>query len=136
MSTIKVDVVSSEESLYSGEVMSVSAPASQGEIGVFPGHMALITTLKPGEVRLETESGEQSIYVAGGIIEVQPNLVTIFSDTVIRAKDLDEEKVLEAKRNAEEAMENASEDQYLSSLQATLAESMAQLQMITKMRNK
>lgn len=134
MSVIKVDVVSSEQELYSGEVKVVSAPATTGELGIYPGHMALMATLKAGEVRLETEKGEESIYVAGGIIEVQPEIVTIFSDTAIRASDLDEEKALEAKQKAEDAMSNASEDQDLTSLQNALAESVAQLNMLKKIR--
>ena len=134
MSMIKVDVVSSESALYSGEVKAVFAPATTGELGIYPGHMALIATLKPGEVRLETEKGIESIYVAGGIVEVQPDVVTIFSDTALRAADLDEEKALEAKQQAEDAMENATEGQDLVAMSNALAESMAQLQMISKMR--
>jgi F-type H+-transporting ATPase subunit epsilon len=134
MSMIKVDVVSSEQELYSGEVNAVFAPAKTGELGIYPGHMALMATLKPGEVRLETSSGEESIYVAGGIVEVQPEVVTIFSDTALRASDLDEEKALKAKQAAEDAMENASEDQDLTSLQNALAESIAQLNMLKKVR--
>ena len=107
-----------------------------GEIGVYPQHVPLISTLKPGEVRVETENGVESIYVSGGIVEVQPHTVTIFSDTAIRANDLDEAKAIEAKKRAEEAMSNAQSDQDISTTQAALAESMAQLQMITKMRSK
>jgi F-type H+-transporting ATPase subunit epsilon len=107
-----------------------------GEIGIYPMHVALISTLKPGEVRVETENGMESIFVSGGIIEVQPDTVTIFSDTAIRANDLDESKALEAKQRAEEAMSNAQGDQDVSSTQAALAESLVQLQMISKMRGK
>jgi len=107
-----------------------------GEIGIYPMHVALISTLKPGEVRVETENGMESIFVSGGIIEVQPDTVTIFSDTAIRANDLDESKALEAKQRAEEAMSNAKGEQDVSSTQAALAESLAQLQMISKMRGK
>jgi F-type H+-transporting ATPase subunit epsilon len=107
-----------------------------GEIGVYPQHVPLISTLKPGEVRVETENGVESIYVSGGIVEVQPHTVTIFSDTAIRANDLDEAKAIEAKQRAEEAMSNAQSDQEVSTTQAALAESMAQLQMISKMRGK
>ena len=136
MSVIHVDVVSATEEIYSGEAKCVFAPASLGEIGIYPRHVALISTLKPGEVRVETENGMESIFVSGGIIEVQPDTVTIFSDTAIRANDLDESKALEAKQRAEEAMSNAKSDQDVSTTQAALAESMAQLQMITKMRGK
>jgi F-type H+-transporting ATPase subunit epsilon len=136
MSTIRVEVVSATESLYSGEAKCVFAPESTGEIGIYPKHMALLSTLKPGEVRVETENGVESIYVSGGIVEVQPDIVTIFSDTAIRATDLDESRALEAKQRAEEAMANSEGGQDISSTQAALAESMAQLQMISKMRGK
>ncbi len=136
MSVIHVDVVSATEEIYSGEAKCVFAPASLGEIGIYPRHVALISTLKPGEVRVETENGMESIFVSGGIIEVQPDTVTIFSDTAIRANDLDESKALEAKQRAEEAMSNAQGEQDVSSTQAALAESLVQLQMISKMRGK
>ena len=136
MSVIHVDVVSATEEIYSGDAKCVFAPASMGEIGVYPLHVPLISTLKPGEVRVETENGVESIYVSGGIVEVQPHTVTIFSDTAIRANDLDEAKAIEAKQRAEEAMSNAQSDQEVSTTQAALAESMAQLQMISKMRGK
>ncbi len=134
--TIQVDVVSATESLYSGEAKCVFAPATMGELGIYPKHVALLSTLKPGEVRVETEQGIESIYVSGGIVEVQPDVVTIFSDTAIRANDLDEAKALEAKQRAEAAMEDATESQDISATQAALAESMAQLQMISKIRGK
>ncbi len=134
--TIHVDVVSATESLYSGAANCVFAPASTGELGIYPKHVALLSTLKPGEVRIETDKGIESIYVSGGIVEVQPDIVTIFSDTAIRAGDLDEAKALEAKQRAEEAMSDAEGSQDISSTQAALAESMAQLQMISKMRGK
>lgn len=136
MPTIQVDVVSATESLYSGEAKCVFAPATMGELGIYPKHVALLSTLKPGEVRVETEQGVESIYVSGGIIEIQPDIVTIFSDTAIRAGDLDEAKALEAKQRAETAMQGATENQDISATQAALAESMAQLQMISKMRGK
>ena len=136
MSVIHVDIVSATEEIYSGEAKCVLAPASLGEIGIYPMHVALISTLKPGEVRVETENGMESIFVSGGIIEVQPDTVTIFSDTAIRANDLDESKALEAKQRAEEAMSNAQGEQDVSSTQAALAESLVQLQMISKMRGK
>lgn len=135
MALIKVDVVSSEQELFSGEVKAVFAPASTGELGIYHGHMALLATLKPGEVRLEMESGAiESIYVAGGVIEVQPEIVTIFSDTALRASDLDEKKALEAKQKAEDAMTDANEDRDLASLQNALAASVAQLRMLKKIR--
>jgi len=136
MSVIHVDIVSATEEIYSGDANCVFEPATMGEIGVYPQHVPLISTLKPGEVRVETENGVESIYVSGGIVEVQPHTVTIFSDTAIRANDLDEAKAIEAKQRAEEAMSNAQSDQEVSTTQAALAESMAQLQMISKMRGK
>lgn len=136
MSTIHVDVVSATESLYSGEVLCVFAPASTGELGIYPKHTALLSILKPGEVRIETDKGIESIYVSGGIIEVQPDVVTIFSDTAIRANDLDEFKALEAKQRAQDEMDNSIDTKDISATQAALSESMAQLQMINKMRGK
>ncbi len=136
MSVLHVDVVSATEEIYSGEAKCVFAPATIGEIGVYPMHVPLISTLKPGEVRVETENGVESIFVSGGIIEVQPDTVTIFSDTAIRAGDLDESKALEAKKRAEEAMSSSQTEQDISTTQAALAESMMQLQMISKMRGK
>ena len=136
MSMIQVDIVSATESLYSGQAKCVFAPGVSGELGIYPQHLALLSTLRPGEVRVETESGIESIYVSGGIVEVQPSIVTIFSDTAIRANDLDESKALEAKQRAEEEMANADTDHDITSTQAALAESMAQLQLISKMRGK
>ena len=136
MAVIHVDVVCATEEIYSGEAKCVFAPATMGEIGVYPMHVPLISTLKPGEVRVETENGVESIFVSGGIIEVQPDTVTIFSDTAIRADDLDESKALEAKKRAEEAMSSSQTEQDISTTQAALAESMMQLQMISKMRGK
>ncbi|SMN16088.1 ATP synthase epsilon chain [uncultured Candidatus Thioglobus sp.] len=136
MSMIHVDIVSATESLYSGTAKCVFAPGNSGELGIYPQHLPLLSTLRPGEVRVETESGVESIYVSGGIVEVQPTVVTIFSDTAIRAYDLDESKALEAKQRAEDEMANADTDQDITSTQAALAESMAQLQLISKMRGK
>ncbi|HIB30852.1 MAG TPA: F0F1 ATP synthase subunit epsilon, partial [Candidatus Thioglobus sp.] len=115
MSMIQVDIVSATESLYSGEAKCVFAPGVSGELGIYPQHLALLSTLRPGEVRVETESGIESIYVSGGIVEVQPSIVTIFSDTAIRANDLDESKALEAKQRAEEEMANADTDHDITS---------------------
>ncbi len=101
-----------------------------------PKHTALLSILKPGEVRIETDKGIESIYVSGGIIEVQPDVVTIFSDTAIRANDLDEFKALEAKQRAQDEMDNSIDTKDISATQAALSESIAQLQMINKMRGK
>lgn len=136
MSTVHIDVVSATESLYSGDAKCVFVPGSAGELGIYPRHLALLSTLKPGEVRIETEKGVEHIYVSGGIVEVQPDAVTIFSDTAIRANDLDESKALEAKQRAEAAMDEADGEKDITSAQAALAESLAQLQVISKMRKK
>ena len=108
MNTIHVDVVSAEESIFSGEARFVSLPGEAGELGIFPRHIPLITRIKPGSVRIELANGdEEFVFVAGGILEVQPNRVTVLSDTAIRGKDLDDKKANEAKAAAEEALKNA-----------------------------
>ena len=135
MSSIKIDIVSASEALYSGEAKMIFASASQGEVGIMPKHSPLLTTLKPGEIKVETVEGQtHSIYVSGGILEVQPDVVTVLSDTAIRAKDLDEEKALKTKEDAEHALENMQSGQELVTTENALAEAMAQLQMISKMR--
>ena len=109
--TIHVDVVSAEESIFSGEARFVALPGEAGELGIFPRHTPLITRVKPGSVRIEKADGtEEFVFVAGGILEVQPNRVTVLSDTAIRGKDLDEEKANEARRSAEEALKIALAD--------------------------
>jgi F-type H+-transporting ATPase subunit epsilon len=112
MATIQVDVVSAEESIFSGEAKFVALPGEAGELGILPKHTPLITRIKPGAVRIErADNGEEEfVFVAGGILEVQPDHVTVLADTAIRGKDLDEAKALEAKRLAEEAMKNAKSD--------------------------
>ena len=108
MNTIHVDVVSAEESIYSGEAKFVSLPGEAGELGIYPRHTPLITRIKAGSVRIEKADGtEEFVFVAGGILEVQPNCITVLSDTAIRGKDLDEEKANAAKAAAEEALKNA-----------------------------
>jgi len=108
MSTIKVDVVSAERSLFEGEAKFVALPGEAGELGVLPGHTPLITRIKPGTVKIVLEDGtEESIFVAGGLLEIQPHHVTVLSDTAIRAADLDEAKAIEARRKAEESLRNA-----------------------------
>ena len=109
--TIHVDVVSAEESIFSGLAEFVVLPGEAGELGIMPGHMPLMTRIKPGAVRVKTQAGtEELIFVAGGMLEVQPNLVTVLADTAIRGKDLDEAKALDAKRKAEEAMASRSSE--------------------------
>ena len=108
MNTIHVDVVSAEESIYSGEARFVALPGEAGELGIYPRHTPLITRIKAGSVRIEKADGtEEFVFVAGGILEVQPNCVTVMSDTAVRGKDLDDEKANAAKAAAEEAMKNA-----------------------------
>jgi F-type H+-transporting ATPase subunit epsilon len=136
--TLHVDVVSAEESIYSGEAEFVVLPGEAGELGIYPRHTPLITRIRPGEVRIKPAGGgaEELIFVAGGILEVQPALVTVLADTAIRAHDLDEAKAQEAKRRAEEAMQNKTSRLEIAKAQAELAEAVAQLQAIQKLRKK
>ncbi len=134
--TVQIDVVSAEESIFSGEAEFVVAPAKMGEVGIYPNHAPMITTLKSGslKIKLADKKEEQLIYVSGGILEVQPGMITVLSDTAIRAKDLDESKASAAKKAAEEAMKNKSSDMDYAKAQAELAEAMAQIQAIEKLR--
>ncbi|MEW6291679.1 MAG: F0F1 ATP synthase subunit epsilon [Pseudomonadota bacterium] len=136
--TVHVDVVSAEESIYSGLAEFVVLPGEAGELGIMPGHTPLITRIKPGAVRLKVpqQDQEELIFVAGGILEVQPGLVTVLADTAIRGKDLDEAKALEAKRHAEEAMADKKAELDYAHAQAELAEAVAQLAAIQKLRRK
>ena len=137
MSTIHVDVVSAEESIFSGEATVVSVPGEVGELGILPKHAPLITRIKPGAVRIQRADNqeEEFVFVAGGILEVQPNCVTVLADTAIRGKDLDEAKANEAKRLAEEAVQNAKGELDLAKAQSELAEMVAQLAAIQRLRN-
>ena len=135
--TIHVDVVSAEESIFSGEARFVALPGEAGELGIYPRHTPLITRVKPGSVRIERADGnEEFIFVAGGILEVQPNRVTVLSDTAIRGKDLDEEKANEARRAAEEALKNAHSEIDIAKAQSELAVMAAQLAALQKYRQK
>ena len=138
MATIHVDVVSAEESIFSGEARFVALPGESGELGILPRHTPLITRIKPGAVRIEKAdgSGEEFVFVAGGILEVQPGTVTVLADTAIRGKDLDEAKAREAKKLAEEAMKNAKSDIDLAQAQGEFAAMAAQLAAIQKLRKK
>ncbi len=138
MATIHVDVVSAEESIFSGEAKFVALPGENGELGILPRHTPLITRIKPGAVRIEKAdgSGEEFVFVAGGILEVQPGTVTVLADTAIRGKDLDEAKALEAKKLAEEAMKNAKSDIDLAAATSEFATMAAQLAAIQKLRKK
>lgn len=135
--TVHVDVVSAEESIFSGLAEMVVVPGEQGELGIYPRHAPLLTRIKPGSVRIKLADrpGEETlVYVSGGILEVQPDVVTVLADTAIRGADLDEARALEAKRAAEEALKNRIADMDLAQAQAELAEAVAQLQAIQKLR--
>jgi F-type H+-transporting ATPase subunit epsilon len=136
--SVHIDVVSAEESIFSGLTEFAVLPGEMGELGIMPGHTALITRIKPGAVRLKIPQQEQEelIFVAGGILEVQPNLITVLADTAIRGKDLDEAKALDAKRKAEEAMADKNAEMDYARAQAELAEAIAQLAAIHKLRRK
>ena len=135
MNTIHVDVVSVEESVYSGEARFVALPGEIGELGIYPRHTPLITRIKPGSVRIERpDGGEEFIFVAGGILEVQPDRVTVLSDTAIRGKDLDEEKANEARVAAQEAIKNAASELDLAKATSELAIMAAQLSALRKFR--
>lgn len=137
MSTIHVDVVSAESSIFSGEAKFVALPGESGELGILPKHTPLITRIKPGAVRIEKADGsEEFVFVAGGILEVQPNVVTVLADTAIRGKDLDEAKAEEARKRAEEALRNKDAAIDYAAAQAELASAVAQLAAIRKLRKK
>ena len=137
MNTIHVDVVSAEESIFSGEARFVALPGEAGELGIYPRHTPLITRIKAGSVRIEKEDGsEEFIFVAGGILEVQPKCVTVLSDTAIRGRDLDDEKANQAKAAAEEAIRNAKTDLDLAKATSELAVMAAQIAALRKYRQK
>jgi F-type H+-transporting ATPase subunit epsilon len=134
--TVHVDVVSAEEQIFSGLAEVVVVPGEMGELGIYPRHTALMTRIKPGAVRIKLpdQEVEELIYVSGGMLEVQPNVVTILADTAIRGADLDEARALEAKQSAEEAMRNRVSDIDYAQAQAELAEAIAQLRSIQQVR--
>jgi len=135
MNTIHVNVVSAEESIFSGEARFVALPGESGELGIYPRHTPLITRIKAGSVRIQTADGaEEFIFVAGGILEVQPDCVTVLSDTAIRGKDLDEEKANAAKAQAEESLRNAKDDFDMARAQSELAVLAAQLSALRRFR--
>ncbi len=137
MATLKCRVVSAREELYSGEISMLIATGIEGEIGILPGHTPLITLLKPGAMRVQTPDGnEEVIYVSGGVLEVQPKMVTILADTAMRAHNLDESKIVEARRQAEQMLVNQSDTLQTNAALASLAESVAQLQTIRKYKNR
>ncbi|TCS35571.1 ATP synthase F1 subcomplex epsilon subunit [Paucimonas lemoignei] len=136
--TIHVDVVSAEEQIFSGEAEFVALPGEAGELGIYPMHTPLITRIKPGAVRIKVgnQAQEELVFVAGGILEVQPNAVTVLADTAIRGADLDEAKAAEAKKMAEEALANKDSKIDYAQAQAELAQAIAQLAAIQKLRQK
>ena len=134
--TMHLDVVSAEKELFSGTINAVFAPAQMGDVGIYPRHTPLVTGLRPGELKISIEGHEdQYLYVSGGILEVQPHVVTVLSDTAIRAEDLDEAKALEAKQRAEEAMKDKASDYDAAKAQIELVRAAEQLRMIERMRN-
>jgi F-type H+-transporting ATPase subunit epsilon len=137
MNTIDVDGVSAEESIFSGEARFVALPGEAGELGIYPRHTPLITRIKAGSVRIQlADGGEEFVFVAGGILEVQPDCVTVLSDTAVRGKDLDDEKANEAKLAAEEAVKNAKTDLDLARASSELAVMAAQIAALRKYRQK
>jgi F-type H+-transporting ATPase subunit epsilon len=138
MATLHVHIVSAEQAIFTGDADMVVAPGETGELGILPGHAPLLTRIRPGtvKVKLAGNAEEELVYVSGGIMEVQPKNLTILADTSIRAHDLDEAKVMEAKRNAEEALANRASGQDRALVVAELAQLAAQLQSIQKLRKK
>ena len=136
--TLHVDIVSAEQQIYSGEAQRVIAPGEAGELGIMPEHIPLLTRVKPGVLRiLPAEGGdEEIIYVSGGMMEVQPDRVTVLADTSVRAHDLDEAKAMEAERLAKEALSNRSGAMEIAKAQAELAEAAAQIAAIRKLRSR
>src|SRR5947207_12355404 len=138
MATLQVDVVSAEESIFSGEAKFVALPGEMGELGIYPRHAPLITRIKPGAVRIQRADNdeEEFVFVAGGILEVQPGSVTVLADTAIRGRDLDEAKATEAKKLAEEALRNAKSDIDVAKAQSELAVHAAQIAALRKFLRK
>ena len=136
--TIRVDVVSAEEQIFSGEAEFVVLPGVMGELGIYPRHTPLFTEIRPGAVRMKlpNQEREELVFVQGGYLEVQPHTVTVLADTAIRAKDLDEKAALEAKRAAEEAMQNKTSKEEIAQAEAELATALAQLEAIRKLRHR
>lgn len=134
--TVHIDVVSAEASIFSGEAEFVVAPASAGEVGIYPNHAPMITTIKPGALRIKqtNEAEETLIFISGGLLEVQPGVVTVLADTAVRGHDLDEAKAIAAKEAAEEALKNRSSDIDYATAQAELSEAVAQIQTIERLR--
>jgi F-type H+-transporting ATPase subunit epsilon len=137
MATIKVDIVSAEGEIYSGEAAMVFAPARMGEVGIAPRHAPLLTALKPGEVRVQSpEGGEEAFYITGGMLEIQPHLVTVLADTALRGDQLDEAAALAAQQEAEKALEGVSGETDIARAQAELEEARARYRAAQKLKGK
>ncbi len=137
MATIKVDIVSAEGEIHSGDAAMVFAPASMGEVGIAPRHAPMLTTLKPGEVRVQSEEGEEeAFYITGGMLEIQPNQVTILADTALRGDQLDEAAALAAQQQAEKALEGASQETDIARANAELEEARARYRAAQKLKGK
>ena len=135
MAEIQLDIVAAEGEIHSGKAVMVVVPAAQGEVGIAPRHAPLLTALKPGEMRVETPEGEQlRFFVGGGVLEVQPDRITVLADTALRGEDADEAAAAEAKKAAEKAMEGASEESDLARAQAERAEATARLEFVRKLK--
>ena len=134
--TVHIDVVSAEASIFSGEAEFVVAPAGAGEVGIYPNHAPMITTIKPGALRIKQSNVAEEIliFISGGILEVQPGMITVLADTAVRGHDLDEAKAIAAKLVAEEAMKNRTSDMDYAKAQAELSEAMAQIHAIERLR--
>lgn len=137
MATFQCRVVSAREELFAGDISMLVATGSEGELGIMPNHTPLITLLKPGPMHVKTADGnEEMIYVSGGVLEVQPKLVTVLADTAVRAANLDETQVIEARKKAEQMLQNQSDTVQTNAALMALSESLAQLQTIQKFRNR
>jgi F-type H+-transporting ATPase subunit epsilon len=134
--TMHVDIVSAEESIYSGTVEMVTAPADGGDVGIMPRHTPLLTRLRPGEVTVEKGGEKQAFFVSGGVLEVQPHVTTVLADSAVRARDLDEAEAQKAKERAEQAMQDQKAELDYASAQAELAEAVAKLQTIQRLRQR
>jgi len=135
--TFHVDIVSAESEIWSGDAGALFAIGEMGELGIYPRHTPLLTKLSPGEVRVQLEDGsEEEFYISGGLLEVQPHIVTVLSDTAVRAEDLDEAAALEAQKKAEQAMKDTKADMDFAKAKAELIEAAAQLQTIQKLRKR
>lgn len=136
MATFQCNVVSANETIFSGDISMLVATGIEGEIGVLPGHIPLITLLKPGSMRIKMNDAEEVVYISGGVLEVQPNVVTVLADNAVRADDLDEAKIIEARREAETMLANQKTTIDTTAALTALAESVAQLQTLQKFKNR